>query len=530
VNFWTPDSLRSASGGTFVLRPDPGVVAASPAMHGLSIDSRSILPGQAFMAIRGERFDAHEFVFDVAGSGCPLMFIERDVDLVRLREAVRVPPVVIRVPDARKALARLAHAYRRSLTRTRVIAVCGSNGKTTTVRLIDAVLASRLTGTASRKSFNNDIGVPLTILAASPTDQYLICEVGTNAPGEIAHLAGIVEPDVCVITSIGREHLELLGGLDGVAQEESAIVRGTRPGGLALVIGDSPELSRQVRDGVGGVSVMTFGMGEACMLRVTDARVEADQTGEARGRAGDAALGTSFSLNGRGRYFVPLPGTHNATNAAAAIGVARRLGVDERSIVDALRIARGPEMRWDRSLIRLAADPSRAVEVINDAYNANPESMLASLRTLSAVLAAGVRTRRVIILGEMRELGEGAQALHEEVGREVGTLGLIGPGDALIVVGAMGTHYARAAVAAGVPVTCVIELPDATGEQAARASAMIRPGDTVLLKGSRAVGLERIVKHLAGAVPTIATGAAIGLSSGSGKAVSSAAGASGAPA
>jgi UDP-N-acetylmuramoyl-tripeptide--D-alanyl-D-alanine ligase len=136
----------------------------------------------------------------------------------------------------------------------------------------------------------------------------------------------------------------------------------------------------------------------------------------------------------------------------------------------------------------------------------------------------------VIILGEMRELGEGAQALHEEVGREVGTLGLIGPGDALIVVGAMGTHYARAAVAAGVPVTCVIELPDATGEQAARASAMIRPGDTVLLKGSRAVGLERIVKHLAGAVPTIATGAAIGLSSGSGKAVSSAAGASGAPA
>lgn len=507
MNFWTPDSLRSASGGTFVLRPDPGAGGAPPALQGLSIDSRSILPGQAFMAIRGERFDAHEFVYEVAAAGCPLIFIERDVDLSRLREGVRVPPVVIRVSEARKALGRLAHAYRRSLTRTRVIAVCGSNGKTTTVRLIDAVLASRLSGSASKKSFNNDIGVPLTILGASPTDQYLICEVGTNAPGEIAHLAGIVEPDVSVITSIGREHLELLGGLDGVAQEESAIVRGTRSGGLALVIGDSPELARQVRDGVGGVAVMTFGLGEGCMLRVTEPRVEADP---AAGVSAGAPVGTSFSLNGRGRYFVPLPGMHNATNAAAAIGVARRLGVDEQSIVEALRNARGPEMRWDRSRVLLASDPSRPVDVINDAYNANPESMLASLRTLAAVLASAPRGRRVIILGEMRELGAGSVALHEEVGREVGTLGLIGRDDALIVVGAGGPHYARAAVAAGVPGASVVELADASPERAAVAAAMVRPGDTVLLKGSRAVGLERIVKHLSGVVPTIAAGLGAG--------------------
>ena len=196
MNFWTIENLRAATGGTFLARP---AKAAGP-IQGVSTDSRggSVLPGQVFVAIKGERHDGHSFVAEAARAGAAVMVVEREVALPADVEGV----CVLRVVDTRKALGRLAAAYRKTLGTMKVVAVCGSNGKTTTVRMIHAVLGTKLRGTAALRSYNNEIGVPLTLLAARSGDQYVVCEVGTNAPGEIAGLGKLVEPDVAPLNML----------------------------------------------------------------------------------------------------------------------------------------------------------------------------------------------------------------------------------------------------------------------------------------------------------------------------------------
>ncbi len=469
AKFWTPEGIRAAAGGTWQARPDTG---ANEPLTGVSIDSRCVAPGNIFIAIKGETTDGHLYVEQAARAGAALIIVSSDVNLAALGSAN-----VLRVADTRTALLRLGAAWRKQLEGTRVISVVGSNGKTTTVRLIDAALGSAMRGTASIKSFNNAIGVPLTILGAKRGDQYLICEVGTSAPGEIATLSQVVQPDIAVITSIGREHLEFLGSIKGVATEESSVLDHLRPGGLGVVTAESPELdevlrARASRPGpLAGCTLIRFGTSPTADIRVASVEPTPD--------------GTRFALNDKAAFTIPLIGPHNASNAAAAVAVARRLRIADEDIRRGLSAVKGAAMRLERTRIG-------DIELINDAYNANPDSVLAAIGTLGS-LSPRPGGGRVLVLGDMLELGPEGPALHDDVLRAVaGDAGI----DRVVLVGPLMAARARlVASVRGEP--SVIALPDSTADNATRAAALVSRGDVVLLKGSRGMRLERIAEAIA---------------------------------
>lgn len=475
MSVWTCESIKADVGGVWLARPGDG---ARPLL-GISTDTRTIKPEEAFFAIRGEAMDGHDYLGKAAAAHAGLLVVDR----AELTSAtVPAGVAVLRVPDVRRALGKLAHAHRLRLDGTRVIAVCGSNGKTTTVRLIESLLKTKLRGAASKKSFNNDIGVPTTILSARKGDQYLICEVGTNAPGEIAALGAIVEPDIAVITSIGREHLAFLGTVEGVAREEAAILASLRRDGHAsvgIVTADAPALSEHLRV---APAVITFGVSSRADLRITRAEHAWETSAD-----GAARPVLQFTVNDRWAFVTPLVGLHNAGNALAAIAVARRMGVDDETIARAMASAAGPEMRWDRQRVG-------EIEIINDAYNANPDSTMAAVRTFADLYprdgrgeGAASAGRRVIVLGDMLELGDHGPANHTEVGERIGELGAC---DLLVCAGTLTARAAEAAEAAGVPVRRVA---DTAGGHATLIASWLQAGDTVLLKGSRGMRLERII-------------------------------------
>jgi len=507
VSFFRIENLKAACAGQYISR---GVAGATEVIaDGVSIDSRSILPGQVFLALAGERFDGHKFVAEVAAAGAAAILVQHDVP-----GAAELPVPVIRVESTRKSLLRLAAAYRKTLRETKVIAVCGSNGKSTTVRLIETTLAAKLRGTASKKSHNNDIGVPLTILSAKATDQYLICEVGTNHPGEIATLGSVVEPDIAVITSIGREHLEFFGDIAGVAREEASILPCIRAGGLAVVTADAPELMPLLKP---APSVIRFGLAPQAELRLTAFEYIWDAAGNPV---------AWFSCSDRLNLHMALPGRHNACNALAAVAVGRRLGLDDATIAGALATARGPEMRWQAERIAMhttglsasggASGGDGTVLLINDAYNSNPDSLAVGLATFAelfspAVAAAGsvmaVR-RRVLVLGDMLELGTTSDAAHDEAGRLVARSGCV---DVLVAVGPAAQRAAATAQAVWGPnhAAKIVRIVEATDAAVSGIAGLVTPGDVVLLKGSRGMRLERITKALkSGAVVSVKLDAA----------------------
>jgi UDP-N-acetylmuramoyl-tripeptide--D-alanyl-D-alanine ligase len=482
MSFWTPNSVRAAVGGAWVARGSSGVETP---IAGISTDTRSLARGDAFFALRGERFDAHDFLHQAIAGGASLLVIDDPSafshDMARMAPSVSV----LRVPDVLAALDRLAAAHRKKLTGTKVVAVTGSNGKTTTVRLIDAVLRTRLTGTASVKSYNNSIGLALTVLRAKPSDQYLICEAGINDRGEMAPLAAIAEPDIVVITSIGRAHIGQLGSLEGVAREKAVLLSYLRPGGLAVVPADTSVLDEFVRP---VPNVLRFGRSAGADLRVTACAHSADGSG------------LEFEVNGRTRFTLPMLGEHNALNAMAAIAVARRFNLDDDAIRAGLAAAQPAEMRMTRSRV----GEGGSIDLYNDAYNASPESTLAAIRAFADVSRRNAR--RVIVLGDMLELGEHSHAAHTEVAEALIAAGApdvlvtIGPG-ALVIADAI-THAA--------PRCRVIILSDLDDAQAVRVAQRIQPGDAVLLKGSRRMGLERIDRALRRAPGASASGSADG--------------------
>lgn len=527
--------LRSATNGTWIARmPEIAVPSDRPsdlpvlpasALHatitGVSTDTRAISPGNLFVALRGERFDAHDFLLDAVRAGAAALVID---------DASRVPQDgfkaatggrgvgVLKVADTGKALLAIAAAYRRTFTRTKVIAVCGSNGKTTTTRLIHAVLSTTLRGSHSPKSFNNSVGVPLTLLGVQPGDQYVVCEVGTSAPGEIAALAEVVKPDIAVITSVGREHLEFLGDLEGVAREESAIVKALNPKtGVAIVNADSPELMTQVRsieDRLG--TLVTFGSSEQASLRVSNTRHELD--------APTQRFVLRFVVNARNEYTLPTLGVHNAVNALAAIAVARRLNIEETRVVSGLAAATMPELRLEQRRVKLMNGreaANGAVHVIADCYNANPDSMLAAIRTLLELhwpptgeggAHVPPTARRICVLGDMLELGADSARMHAEVLGELAKLSKNARAcvDLVVCVGEQMGVASEALVRDGwreggtseQPVTArsggrfVRVAHVAQSELADAVASLLHAGDIVLLKGSRRMGLERVLAAL----------------------------------
>ena len=453
------ESVRALRGRTL------GTIS-SASVTGVSTDSRTVARGDLFFAIRGPRADGHDFVRDALERGA--------VSAVVSRRALFAEPDAerfIMVQDTTEALGRLAAYHRRQLAAT-VIAVTGSNGKTTTRELIHHILTGSRPGRQAPKSFNNQIGVPLTLLSPDATDEFLVVELGSNAPGEIHHLAELTEPDVGVLVSIGPAHLAGLGSVEGVAREKLSLFAHLRSGGLAVVPADDP-LARLEPPKSGSRTVVRFGESENADIRMTAFRQCAD--------------GFELQYNGRFDVRVPMLGRFNAINVLAAIVVGRRFGLAHDQIAERLASFRSPAMRLERMMIG-------DVEVILDAYNANPASTEAALDVFDSI---GTTRRRVVVLGDMGELGEQSRELHRGIGLRLARSSV----RSLVCVG----KQARlAASQCGKAIRC-----HRFADTEAAMDALddwLEPGDLVLLKGSRVLRLERIVEAVQKRTSTAAAG------------------------
>ncbi len=429
----------------------------------VTTDSRDVQEGDLFFAICGERFDGHDFIDKAAATGAVACVCARDRGL---RTNNGDGSVRLRVKSPVEALGRFASRYRSDVipVGTKVIAVTGSNGKTTTKGMIDHVLAGTWRGKAAPKSFNNNIGVPLTLLSADASDRYIVVEIGTNAPGEVAELAAMAEPNVAVITSIGEAHLEGLGDIEAVATEKSSLLEFVRPGGIALVNVDRREIRPQLAR-LCGARLMTFGFDPTADLRVTDAR--------------GTVVDTSFKLDGRYRVSLPMPGFHHATNATAAFGVSRWLAMAPEEIIE--RLATVQPATGRTAVISLDG-----LTIVDDTYNANPASMSAAIDTLRRSDSG----RRVMVMGDMLELGMETASWHIRQVRRVFGAGI----EVLFAVGpSMADAAAR--IVHEADGTQVITCADA--ESACEPLAeLLSDGDTVWLKGSRLVALDRVVEYV----------------------------------
>lgn len=484
MTIWTPTALRAATGGTWLRRPGAD---DAPIVDSLSTDTRTVKPGEAFLALRGERFDAHDFLDSAVAGSVGLLIVDRPEKVPEGLLRASGGPAILRVADTRRALGQIAAAHRKSLEGTKVIAVVGSNGKTTTTKLIDAVLKTRLRGSASPKSFNNDVGVPLTLLAARPGDQYVVCEVGSNHPGETAALGRIVQPDVVVVTSVGRDHLEFFGTIAAVAKEHAAILADLRPGGLAIVPAGEAALADYLKP---VPNVITFGKDKCADLRLTAVSHAPAWHALSRACAPQHGLespchvmGLAFTINERWKVETPLVGEHNALNALAAAAVGKRMGLDEASIAQGLASASPADMRLNRRSIA-------GIDLLVDCYNSNPDSLVAALTTFAALHPDP--SRRVLVLGDMLEMGAQSDAVHREAA------GLIARECPARVVVLVGEAFGRVApiVAGDMKGTEVVALPTLDEPGAARIAALVREGDAALLKGSRGVRLERVIGAL----------------------------------
>ena len=430
-------------------------------------DSRHVSPGDLFVAIAGEKFDGHEFLAEAGSKGIAAVLAARS----QAGRVSSLPPAVgvILVQDPRLALGKLGARYRADFELP-VVAVAGSNGKTTAKELLAAVLRQKFQTLWSEASFNNDIGVPLTLLKLERTHDAAVLEVGTNHPGELAPLVRMIQPRYGVITSIGREHLEFFGDLNGVAQEEGWLAELLPADGKLFINGDSewaPAIERRTK-----ARVISAGLRESNQWRAGNVRL--DETG------------TTFQVfsplaDWNGEYRLSLLGRHQVLNALLALAVGRELGVSPEDACRGLAESKPAKMRlqmWE----------TNGVRVLDDAYNANADSMIAALETLRDLPCRG---RRLAVLGDMAELGEHAAAAHREVGRFSAEIGLA----RLIAVGRFAPETARAARDAGLrDVTVFDEVTDA----AHAVTDLVERGDTVLLKASRATGLERVGAALRG--------------------------------
>jgi len=424
----------------------------------VSTDSRQVQAGDLFFALAGGRFDGHDFLRQAADKGAGAVVVERK----------RVPTdwsgcAMVVVENTRRALGQFASKYREDFALP-LVAVGGSNGKTTTKDLIASVLRQKVTTLSSEASFNNDIGVPLTLLRMETVHQAAVLEAGTNHPGELAPLLKMIRPNYGIITCIGREHLEFFGDVASVAREEGWLAELLPADGKLFVNGDDEWTGAMVERSCSTVMRVGFATGN-------DWR--------ARGLRLDKQ-GVRFQVDGpkadfAGEYRIHLLGRHQVVNALFAIAIGMELGLSRADVARGLAECRPPKMRlelWEHSGVR----------VLDDAYNANADSVVAALQTLLELPCKG---RRVAVLGDMAELGAHSEAGHEEIGRRAAELGV----GQLFAVGRMAPVMARAARGAGL--NRVFEFVDVE-TAAAAVKSFVKSGDVVLLKASRATRLERI--------------------------------------
>ena len=422
------------------------------AFGGISIDTRTLREGQLFFALQGPNFDGRDYVAAARDKGAAGAVVNAAV-------ADEIPQII--VDDTREALGRFATAWRDMHDAT-VVAVTGSNGKTTLKELIAACLSAAGSTLATQGNLNNDLGVPLMLSRMEPQHRFAVFEMGANHAGEIAYLTGLVRPDVVAITNAGAAHLEGFGSIEGVAHAKGEILQGRRRPRCAVLNADDRYFDLW-RSMASDVRVLAFGFGERADVRATDIRARSDHS--------------DFTLHigaAQARVELPLPGVHNVRNACAAAAVAHALGLSTETIASALANVRPVSGR-----LQPVAGVHGAT-LFDDSYNANPLSVIAATEFLAALPGESW-----LVLGDMKELGEDAEELHREVGEAARANGV----SRLFALG----ELAREAVEGfGDRARWYASIDTLVDE----VSGMLKPGVNVLVKGSRSMRMERVVDAL----------------------------------
>lgn len=433
---------------------------------GVSTDTRTLAKtsrSPMFVAIKGPHFDAHSMLPEAVHAGARAVIVEQEMPIPAGCWGIHVASTM-------DALAKLASWWRREFAKVPVVGITGSNGKSTTKQMIVGAVAGLGPVLATEGNFNNLIGLPLTVFRWGSEHRAAILEMGMNAAGEIASLTQIAEPDVGLITNVTAAHLDELRTIEQVAKAKGELFDAMRPDGVAVVNLEDPWV-RKLGEGYRGRKI-TFGMQDNADIRfghMTANHLE--------------SIDLTFSVFGKTvELHLAVPGFHNVMNAMAATGVAMALGVPLESALEG--ISTFTPMKWRMERLQLAS----GVQVINDCYNANPLSMNAALRTVSAAKRAG---RFVAVLGSMRELGSDAAVKHREVGMEAAEHHV----DLLFTFGEHAQDLAEGAKSVGLKADVVMTTEDIE-ELKRQVLSVLKPGDVVLVKGSRGMKLERLVDHL----------------------------------
>ncbi len=487
MGIWHPKRLAELTNGKW-LGKTPTRLRIT---RGVCIDTRILTPGQAFLALVGEHADGHDYLIQAVTAGAKLLIVsdKKCIEDEHIQKKIADVPVLW-VADVTLAIQELAQSYRQILYehRVKVIAVTGSNGKTSTRHLIHTALSSTLDGTQSYKSYNNHWGVPITLLAADINDDFVIVEVGSNAPGEIDALAQIIKPDAAVITNIGTAHLGNFGSIVNIAKEKLAIFNHVLEDGAVVLPEDDllPDQDMQVTvELMQGTQMMRYGYHQDSDVYILDATPRQE--------------GFDLKINLGVEFFLNMPGYHNTVNVLAAFCIAQWMGLDSKVVAQALAACQGVPMRHE---IMPYGDEAFPLVVINDAYNSNYQSVEAALMTLATYAGQKPARRRIAILGDMLEMGEFAPELHKAVGQMIvawdnqePTNNMQPTFDHVILIGQLSQY--TAAILAGVWnrnaytvfKTWQEDLPD-------RVAELLKLGDLVLIKGSRAMALERLLQGI----------------------------------
>ena len=443
-------------------------VRADVALGTVSSDSRKLPPGCLFVALKGPRFDGHAYAQKALENGATAVMVDAAAGL-------DLAPA-LQVDDTRLALGRLA-AWRRAQMPARLAAITGSNGKTTVKEMLAAILTAEVGEAAvlaTCGNLNNDIGMPLTLLKLTPEHRYAAIEMGMNHPGEIAYLTELARPDVALVNNALRAHLQGLGSVEAVARAKGEIYAGLRDGGIAIFNADDPH-ALTWRQLAGGHKVLGFGFAEGADVRVCESELARD------GRRGDREQARSHELVletpvGRIETTLQVPGIHNQRNAAAAAAAALGLGVSAGAVARGLAAYAGSKGRLRDQACILGAT------MIDDSYNANPDSVVAAIEVLAARPG-----ERILVLGDMGELGAETEALHREVGERARAAGI----DRLLCLGEHSLHAVLGFGAGAMHFERIEEL-------LAEIECALSPEVTVLIKGSRFMKMERVVQSFVG--------------------------------
>lgn len=456
-SFLTVDEIVKATGGKLLQKQDSFA-------YGVSTDSRTIQKGDLFIPLKGENFDGHDYISQVAEKGAACAIVSHEP-----QEPVQI--TLIKVDDTLKALQDLGSFHRKAYP-FKIIGITGSNGKTTTKFFTEKILSEKFKTFASQKSFNNHFGVPLTLLSLKPEVQFGIVEIGMNHPGEISALTKIADPDICLVTTVGRAHLMDFGGVEGIAKEKGDLYRFSRPEAIKIFNLDNTstsELCSKFKSQ--NHSVLTFSSQD----KTADIYFELMEMGLGH-------LTISGSIKGViGEATVPIFGAHNVMNLMGASAIALAAGMEPSEIWSAL-----PKCHtvWGRNML---VDLKSGAKLIFDGYNANPDSMKALIENLSQITEAG---KRFVILGDMFEMGNLAEELHHELGQFVGERNF----DVVWFLGQFSKSFEAGIKASGFKKNLFISN---TYEEslAVKVASMVEPADIVVMKGSRGAKLEKLVPH-----------------------------------